>query len=65
MTAWRSVEWTHLFPTAKQATPHVAHETTIPCPSLRIVVLAVREVVIAAVVRHGDKGAQCLAVPER
>jgi hypothetical protein len=53
----RTLEWTHLFPTAKQASTHVAYEAAISLCTVTVllVVLAVRQVVIAPVVRHCDR----------
>jgi len=47
---------THLFPVAKQASTHVTYETTVTFLTFvpRIVV-PIREVVVAAVVRHCDR----------
>ena len=56
MTAWRLRKRTHLFSATKQASTHVAYETPIAFLALvpRIVV-PIREVVVAAVVRHGER----------
>jgi hypothetical protein len=54
MTGWLfRGQWTHLFLAAKQASTHVAHQSSVPLSTVSVaMVLAVGQVVVATIVRH-------------